>query len=106
MATVIPKSFSNRIANSSRLDRFSNLPIEIAHQILSHLNFEDLIRVGCVSKTCRKFYVSTPYLNFHDFYGVLVNISTCRKNRSVLDSLSKFFIQRGVHRKIQCFRFC
>ncbi|CAN6689067.1 unnamed protein product [Malus baccata var. baccata] len=106
MATVIPKSFSNRITNSSRLDRFSNLPIEIAHQILSHLNFEDLIRVGCVSKTCRKFYVSTPYLNFHDFYGVLVNISTRRKNRSVLDSLSRFFIQRGVHHKIQCFRFC
>ncbi|KAB2623350.1 F-box protein [Pyrus ussuriensis x Pyrus communis] len=87
----------------SRIDRFSNLPTEIAHDILSRLNFKDLTRVGCLSKRCREFYISTPYLNFHDLSGV--DTSTRLKNERVLDSLSRFFVQRGVHHKIQCFRF-
>lgn len=45
-------------------DRFSNLPDEVAHRILSFLTFEDLARVGTVSKRCRKFYVSAPSVNF------------------------------------------
>ncbi|KAB2623648.1 F-box protein [Pyrus ussuriensis x Pyrus communis] len=34
---------------------------------MSRLNFKDLTRVGFVSKACREFYMSTLYLNFHDF---------------------------------------
>ncbi|KAM1454871.1 hypothetical protein ACFX1X_004373 [Malus domestica] len=60
-----------RCDQASNIDRFTNLPTEIAHDILSRLNFKDLTRVGCVSKTCRDFYMSTPYMNFHDFSGVV-----------------------------------
>nr|XP_011464818.1 PREDICTED: putative F-box/FBD/LRR-repeat protein At4g03220 [Fragaria vesca subsp. vesca] len=46
------------------IDRFSDLPDEIAHQILSLLNLRDLTRVSCVSKRCTKLYLSLPSLNF------------------------------------------
>ncbi|CAN6684216.1 unnamed protein product [Malus baccata var. baccata] len=92
-----------RKRKTRRMDRFSNLPIEIVHEIMSRLNFKDLTRVGCVSKSCREFYISTPYLNFHDFSDV--DISTRRKNKKVFNSLKRFFIRRGVHHKIKCFRF-
>lgn len=47
-----------------RTDRFSNLPDEVAHHILSFITFKDLTRVGSVSKRCREFYVSVPSVRF------------------------------------------
>ncbi|KAM5574898.1 putative F-box protein [Rosa sericea] len=46
------------------IDRFSDLPDEIAHLILSFLTLRDLTRVSCVSKRCIKLYLSLPSLNF------------------------------------------
>lgn len=85
------------------VDGFSKLPHDIAHNILSLISFKDLTRVGCVSKRCRGFCLSTPYLNFLKFSGV--NLSTCDMRKRVLDSFDWFLIQRGDN-KIKCFRFC
>ncbi|VVA22010.1 PREDICTED: F-box/LRR-repeat [Prunus dulcis] len=44
------------------IDRFSNLPDEVAHRILSFLSLKDLTRVGAVSKRCRQFHLSVPVI--------------------------------------------
>ncbi|CAN6543499.1 unnamed protein product [Malus baccata var. baccata] len=49
---------------SSTLDRFSNLPIEVAHHILSFLSFKDLTRASAVSKRCKQLYLSNPTVSF------------------------------------------
>ncbi|XP_018505980.2 putative F-box protein At3g58860 [Pyrus x bretschneideri] len=46
------------------IDRFSNLPEEVAHHVLSFLNFKDLTRVGALPKRCRQFHISVPVVDF------------------------------------------
>ncbi|XP_050142232.1 F-box/LRR-repeat protein At3g58900-like [Malus sylvestris] len=52
------------ISSESGVDRFSDLPDEVAHHILSLLNFRDLTRVGALSKRCRQFHLSVPVVDF------------------------------------------
>ncbi|XP_068318529.1 putative F-box/FBD/LRR-repeat protein At4g03220 [Pyrus communis] len=52
------------IPSESGVDRFSDLPDEVAHHILSLLNFRDLTRVGALSKRCRQFHLSVPVVDF------------------------------------------
>ncbi|KAL6278056.1 hypothetical protein ACE6H2_021657 [Prunus campanulata] len=67
-------------------DRFSNLPDDIAHIILSFLTFNDAARVGAASKRCRQFYLSVPLQN----------------KARMMNSLDRYLFYRGDNR-IQCF---
>ncbi|PQQ06130.1 putative F-box/FBD/LRR-repeat protein [Prunus yedoensis var. nudiflora] len=78
-------------------DRFSNLPDEVAHLILSFLTFEDLTRVGTVSKRCRKFYVSAPSVNFDASQA-----RTNQKQVELMSSLDRYLFHRGDN-KLQRF---
>ncbi|VVA21824.1 PREDICTED: F-box/LRR-repeat [Prunus dulcis] len=84
-------------------DRFSNLPDEVAHQILSSVSILDLTRFGTLSKKCRELYLSTPSLNFDEFNNW--NKSSYAKQFKLLSSLDKFLVHRREN-KIQCFRIC
>ncbi|KAK9921291.1 hypothetical protein M0R45_029808 [Rubus argutus] len=78
-------------------DRFSGLPDNVAHHILSFLNFRALTRVGSLSKRCRDFYLSTPSLDIYDSGG------NKQQQLSLLNSIDRFLVHRGDN-KIQCFR--
>lgn len=86
--------------NKNMIDRFSNLPDEVSHQILSLLTIEDLARVGCVSNRCKELYISNPSLDIK-FYNQ--DTSTCNKRLRLLNSLDRFFVHRGGN-KLQYFR--
>ena len=76
------------------VDRFSILPDEIAHKIMSRFSFKDLTRLGCVSKRCKKLQLSAPYISL---------IVTSHENLgNMLDSFNDFMIQRDDN-KIQTF---
>lgn len=78
-------------------DRFSNLPDEVAHLILSFLTFKDLTLVGTVSKRCRRFYVSAPSVNF--------DASQARTNQKLVELMSswdRYLFHRGDN-KLQRF---
>lgn len=77
-------------------DRFSDLPDEIAHRVLSLLSFKDLTCVGCVSKRCKNLQLSNPFINFRVSRGDHVAYT-------ILDSFNSFMIQRGDN-KIHRFR--
>ncbi|TQE06093.1 hypothetical protein C1H46_008289 [Malus baccata] len=49
--------------SESGMNKFSDLPEEVVHRIISFLNFKDLTRVGVVSKRCRQFSLSVPTVN-------------------------------------------
>ncbi|KAM2178707.1 hypothetical protein ACFX1R_033754 [Malus domestica] len=72
------------------IDRLSNLPDEVAHQMLSFLNFKELIRVGSVSKRCRELFLSTPSL-------VICSPDSGNKQKhlNLLDSFDRFLLHRG-----------
>ncbi|VVA39877.1 PREDICTED: F-box/LRR-repeat, partial [Prunus dulcis] len=84
-------------------DRFSDLPNEVAHQILSSVSILDLTRFGTLSKKCRELYLSTPSLNFDEFNNW--NKSSYAKQFKLLSSLDRFLVRRREN-KIHCFRIC
>ncbi|KAM5551217.1 F-box/LRR-repeat protein [Rosa sericea] len=92
-------------------DRFSNLPDDVTHHILSFLGVRDLASVGAVSKRCREFYLSVPSVNIDASCYLpvpLVNLdaSCYLKTSSKLGALmcfwDRYMFQRGVN-KIQRF---
>ncbi|XP_008243668.2 PREDICTED: F-box/LRR-repeat protein At4g14096-like [Prunus mume] len=87
------------VCPESLIDRFSNLPEGVAHHILSFLAQIDLARVSCVSKSCRKFYLSFPSLNF----DAMPYANDMWERLKLLNYLDRFLIQRGDN-KIQHFR--
>ncbi|KAK9921292.1 hypothetical protein M0R45_029809 [Rubus argutus] len=91
------------LETSPEVDRFSNLPNEIAHHLLSLLSFKDFTRVGCVSKRCRRLHLSAPSIKFCEFSDV-TNISSCDVHKRLLDSFDRFLNQRGDN-KIRSFHF-
>ncbi|XP_048432642.1 putative F-box/LRR-repeat protein At3g28410 [Pyrus x bretschneideri] len=82
------------------LDRFSALPREVAHHVLSFLPISDITRVGMLSQECRAFYLSTPTLNFTEFPSESTRAFNSRLE--LMASLDKFFIHRH-HNKVQSF---
>ncbi|KAM1293725.1 hypothetical protein ACFX2H_013739 [Malus domestica] len=82
------------------LDRFSALPREVAHHILSLLPISDITRVGMLSQKCRAFYLSTPTLNFTEFPSE--STRTFNSRLELMASLDKFFMRRH-HNKVQSF---
>ncbi|ONI03619.1 hypothetical protein PRUPE_6G269600 [Prunus persica] len=82
-------------------DRFSNLPDDVAHIILSFLTFKDAARVGAASKRCRQFYVSVPLV---DFDAIWRGIKRTHQNKvRMMNSVDRYLFYRGDNR-IQ--RFC
>ncbi|KAM5559441.1 F-box/LRR-repeat protein [Rosa sericea] len=82
------------------LERFSDLPDQVAHHILSFLTIRDLTRFGSTSKKCRELYLSAPSLNFK------VDASSRRfmtQRAKLLNSLERYLLQRG-NNPILCFR--
>ncbi|KAL6145559.1 hypothetical protein ACLB2K_056245 [Fragaria x ananassa] len=51
-----------RKSRNGEVDRFSKLPKEILHHILSRLVIRDLARFCCVSSTCKELALSAPFL--------------------------------------------
>lgn len=75
-------------------DRFSNLPDEVAHHILSFLSFKELARVGIVSKRCREFYLSLPL--------VYIDARTNQKRAELMSFWDRYMFHRG-DKKMQRF---
>ncbi|XP_061988118.1 uncharacterized protein LOC133706604 [Rosa rugosa] len=85
------------------IDRFSDLPDEIAHHILSfHCGIlMNLIRVGAVSKRCRQLYLSLPSLII-----VSGHVSNCTRSRvRLMNYWDRYLFHRGDN-KIECFGVC
>ncbi|BFG38599.1 hypothetical protein CerSpe_248730 [Prunus speciosa] len=88
-----------RVHTESLVNRFSNLPLEVAHHILSFLDIEELTRFSCGSKGCRELSLSSPSLNF---CFSSVDTSTCELRVKLLNSLDRFMFHRRDN-KIQSF---
>ena len=71
-------------------ERLSNLELEVAHHILSFLDFKDLTRLGSVSKRCRKFCLSTPSLEFSSS-----ETGNRQQQFTLLNSIDRYMIHRG-----------
>ncbi|KAM5559442.1 putative F-box/FBD/LRR-repeat protein [Rosa sericea] len=89
------RKYKLRPRPTARVDRFSILPDEVAHHILSFLKFIDLVRVSTVSKTCRRFYLSIPSLEINRY-----NLYARRDQEEVqlLNFLDRYFFNRGDNR--------
>ncbi|KAM1093419.1 hypothetical protein ACFX2I_008572 [Malus domestica] len=96
---AIANSQAQGACPESVVDRFSNLPDEVAHQILSLVSLKELIRVGSLSKRCRGLYLSTPSLKFwSSYYG-----GDKQGQLNLLNSFDRFLILRGGN-KVQKFQ--
>ncbi|KAL6133697.1 hypothetical protein ACLB2K_065931 [Fragaria x ananassa] len=87
----------------SGVDRFSDLPEEVPHHILSFLNITVVTRFGCVSKRCRQLHLSAPSFEFEGFSEA--NLSSGDKLLRLINALDRFMIRRE-NVKMQTFRFC
>lgn len=81
-------------AKINKDDRFSGLPDEVVHRILSPLPYSDVIRVGTLSKRCRQVCSSIPTLNFSQFPSD--STDTFDKRLELLASLDNFFSRRQL----------
>ena len=55
------KTMSKSLKTS--MDRFTSLPEDVAHQIITFLSMEDMSRLSVVSRRCRQLCISIPFLN-------------------------------------------
>ncbi|KAB2622006.1 F-box protein [Pyrus ussuriensis x Pyrus communis] len=86
---------SEGTCSESGMDRFSDLPEEVVHRILSFLNFKDLTRVGAVSKQCRQFRLSVPVVNFGtDERTGIKKVDLAR----MMTSFDRYLLDRGQNR--------
>lgn len=85
------------------IGRFSNLPKEIIHHILSNCAIQDLARFCCLSKPFRELCLSTPSVKFCGIssYGS-ANMSTCELRLKLVNTLDRFLLNRGDN-KMQSF---
>ncbi|XP_004306223.1 PREDICTED: uncharacterized protein LOC101303261 [Fragaria vesca subsp. vesca] len=72
------------------IDRFSELPLEIAHHILSFLPIADVTRVSSLSKRCSRLRLSNPTVNFHSFPSE--STLTFQKRLKLWNSLDRFLM--------------
>lgn len=84
------------------VDRFSDIPDEVAHHILSFLTFGDNREVGCVSKRCLDLYLSFPSLDFDPSY---LQKLTMWQRLTMFHYFDRFLTNRGDN-KIQRFFIC
>ncbi|CAL2268279.1 unnamed protein product [Prunus armeniaca] len=84
-------------------DRFSDLPDEVAHHILSLLTFKDLTRVGAVSKRCGQLHLSVPVVDFRSHWHWLGQLENYLHNLRLMSSMERYLLCRGDNRMQ---RFC
>ncbi|KAL6133666.1 hypothetical protein ACLB2K_065900 [Fragaria x ananassa] len=82
------------------VDKFSALPFDLAHQILSPLPLADFARLSCLSKGVRAFHLSNPIVKFTGFPSE--SIRTDNRRLDLLNCLDRFFILCG-NNQIQSF---
>ncbi|KAM1597729.1 hypothetical protein PS2_032602 [Malus domestica] len=81
--------------SESGVDRFSVLPEEVAHHILSFLNFKDLIRVGVLSKRWRQFHLSVLVVDFGtNRWTDIKQVDLAR----MMTSFDRYLLDRGNNR--------
>ncbi|CAN6576204.1 unnamed protein product [Malus baccata var. baccata] len=94
MRQGVTSLFYQKAPSETGVNIFNNLPVDVAHHILSFLDFNDITRVGAVSRKCRLFYLSAPVVDYHT---------------RLLSSLDRYLIYCGDNR-MQClrisWRFC
>ncbi|CAN6719681.1 unnamed protein product [Malus baccata var. baccata] len=99
MATASSEGQGVGSCTENLMDRFTNLPTEVAHHILSFISMKTLACFGCVSKRCRDLSLSTPSLDFCVFPS---EAATCELRLKLLNSLDRFLFRRGDN-KIKSF---
>nr|XP_011466233.1 PREDICTED: putative FBD-associated F-box protein At5g53635 isoform X1 [Fragaria vesca subsp. vesca] len=72
------------------IDRFTNLPNDVACHILSFVSFRDSARVGCLSRRCKELYLGVRNLDFDSAHA---NYAWDRFR--LLNCLDRFMLQRG-----------
>ncbi|KAI5325792.1 hypothetical protein L3X38_034866 [Prunus dulcis] len=72
-------------SSESLTDRFSDLPDDIAHLILSPLPFKDLTRVSSVSKRCRQLHLSVPVVDFATYWSEVMTVEKKSLQRFCMD---------------------
>ncbi|KAM5574036.1 F-box/LRR-repeat protein [Rosa sericea] len=77
------------VCHDTIIDRFSTLPDEIAHHVLSMVDLRDLTRVGAVSKRCYDFYLSTPSFRFDSDYDNM------QRKSNKMNCFDQFLRRRG-----------
>nr|XP_011470516.1 PREDICTED: F-box/FBD/LRR-repeat protein At5g56420-like [Fragaria vesca subsp. vesca] len=85
---------NNLLIAQAGVDRFSELPPEVAHHILGFLPIADVIRVSSLSKTCRGLHLSIPILNFDFAAFPYASTLTSDKRLELFNSLDRFLAQR------------
>ncbi|XP_008242207.2 PREDICTED: F-box/LRR-repeat protein At3g58900-like [Prunus mume] len=90
-------------SESATSDRFSDLPDEVAHHILSLLTFKDLTRVGAVSKRCGQLHLSVPVVDFRSHWHWLGQLENYLHNLRLMRSMERYLLCRGDNRMQ---RFC
>ncbi|KAM1353143.1 hypothetical protein ACFX2H_032663 [Malus domestica] len=81
--------------SESGVDRFSVLPEEVAHHILSFLNFKDLTRVGVLSKRWRQFHLSVLVVDFGtNRWTDIKQVDLAR----MMTSFDRYLLDRGNNR--------
>ncbi|KAM1038136.1 hypothetical protein ACFX13_033593 [Malus domestica] len=91
-----PSCQGEGICSESGIDRFSVLPDEVAHHILSFLNFKDLTRVGALSKRCRRFHLSVPVVDFGSDWRPRTKTNQFRAR--LMSSFDRYLLDRGHNR--------
>ncbi|PRQ43960.1 putative F-box domain, leucine-rich repeat domain, L domain-containing protein [Rosa chinensis] len=89
MLSAVGGSEAQVAPRDRKLDRFSGLPDNVAHHILSFLNFRALTRLGGVSKRCREWYLSNPSFDIYD-YG-----RNKQDQLGLLNFIGRFLVHRG-----------
>ncbi|CAN6704503.1 unnamed protein product [Malus baccata var. baccata] len=87
-------------SSEAGIDRFSDLPEEVAHHVLSFVDFKYLIRVGALSKRCRQFHLYVPIVDFcTDHYEEQTKLHLA----SLMSSFDRYLHCRG-HNRMQRIR--
>ncbi|GMN55848.1 hypothetical protein TIFTF001_024968 [Ficus carica] len=81
------------------MDRFSNLPDDVAHKIISFLALEDTSRLSVASKRCRQLCLSNSFLNFDISPYVRYPI----QRAELMDYIDRLlFLRRGTDAQYCC----
>ncbi|PON81044.1 F-box domain containing protein [Trema orientale] len=74
-------------------DRFTSLPDDVAHKVVSSLSLEDVSRLSVVSRRCRQLCISMPSLNV----DVRPYLQDATKRTRLMNYVERLFsLRRGV----------
>lgn len=93
MLSAVGGSLAQVAPGDREVDRFSGLPDNVAHHILSLINFRELTRLGCLSKRCRKLYLTAPSFRIYDDCG-----GNKKEQLRLLNCIDRFLLLRGYNK--------